>query len=304
MMKAVIDIGSNSIKMRIALTASGKIRVIRDETEVTKLARGMSTTGLLDGANMERSCRTVCRMVKTAQRLGAEIFIAGTMALRYAGNSAEFVKMVRSSCGHDVHILTGGEEAKYSWLGAVDGLNVTGEAVMFDTGGGSTEFVSGNEAGIMRSVSVPVGAVNLTEKFFADGSGTVRNSVCKEAVKYVEALFTDSGITSFTSGKCRVIAVGGGVVAMSGVKNACENFVPSRLHATVLTRRDIVRQINLYSSLTLKERGNIIGLPPSRAEVILASACIVLGAVEILGAESLTVSINGLRQGLLIEAGC
>lgn len=305
MIKAVIDIGSNSIKMRIARITSGHVQVIRDETEVVRLARGMSSTGLLAAESMTLSCATVCRMVKAARKLGAEIFIAGTMALRSAENSAEFVNMVKASCGLDVNILTGEQEARYSWLGAVDGLRACAggeeEMTVFDTGGGSTEFVAGHGREIVRSVSVPVGAVNLTEKFFADGSMPVRKSVVDDAVNYVKELFALNDIRSFAPHHRRVIAVGGGVVAMSGVKNACENFVPSRLHGTELTRRDIVRQIHLYSSLTLHERQNIIGLPPSRADVILASACIVLSAVEILGAESIVVSINGLRQGLLLS---
>ena len=301
MIKAVIDIGSNSIKMRVASISAGAVHVIRDETEVVRLGRGMSSTGLLSPESMKLSCGAVVRMVSRARKIGAEIFIAGTMALRTAENSADFVRMVKDSCGLDVHILTGTEEARYSWLGAVDGFSISGNAVMFDTGGGSTEFVSGHGREILRSVSVPVGAVNLSEKFFADGSNPVPKSACDEAVKYVEGLFSENDIASFTAGKSEVIAVGGGVVAMSGVKNACENFVPSRLHGSTITRNDVRRQIRLYSSLTLSERENIIGLPKSRADVILGSACIVFAAMRILKAEKCTVSINGLRHGILLS---
>lgn len=303
MIRAVIDIGSNSIKMRIARIDGVRVSVIRDETEVVRLGRGMSSTGLLSQESMRLSCETVAKMVRRARSIGAEIFIAGTMALRTAANSRDFIKMVKDSCGLDVHVLTGEEEARYSWRGAVDGFNIEGEAVMFDTGGGSTEFVAGFFPDDMRSVvSVPIGAVNLSERFFSSNNSTVSKALCDEAVNYVAGLFAENHIDSFSQrGKSNVIAVGGGVVAMSGVKNACENFIPSRLHGSVLTKGDVVRQIRLYSSLTLSERENIIGLPKSRADVILGSACIVFTAMTVLQADSCTVSINGLRHGLLLS---
>ncbi|MBQ6001712.1 MAG: hypothetical protein IJL18_02540 [Synergistaceae bacterium] len=304
MIRAVIDVGSNSIKMRVADVSKGRVRVIRDETEVVKLGRGMSSTGLLSEERMKLSCSTVSRMARKARHLGAEIFIAGTMALRTAQNSSTFVGMVKSETGLDVHILSGNEEAKYSWLGASEGFRITGDAVMFDTGGGSTEFVAGSGREVKRSVSVPIGAVNLTERFFPDTNNPVKKSACDEAVKYLQCLFTENDIESFRPEKpdksgC-VIAVGGGVAAMSCVKCASEDFIPSKLHGTVLTLRDVTRQIRLYSSLTLSERENIIGLPKSRADVVLGSACIVFAALKILDAQSCTVSINGLRHGLLV----
>lgn len=300
MIRAVIDVGSNSIKIRIAVIESGRVNVIRDETEVVRLGRGMSSTGLLSEESMKLSCDTVSRMVRKARHLGAKIIIAGTMALRTASNAGDFVRMVKDSCGLDVHVLTGEEEAKYSWRGAVDGFKISGDAMMFDTGGGSTEFVTGVGHEMTRAVSVPVGAVNLSERFFSSG-GTVSKPECDDAVRYVAGLFEDNGIAGFKGGKSEVIAVGGGVVAMSGVKNACENFVPSKLHGSILTQKDVMRQIRLYSSLTLRERENIIGLPKSRADVILGSACIVLEAMRILDAEACRVSINGLRHGLLLS---
>ncbi|MBQ4431774.1 MAG: Ppx/GppA family phosphatase [Synergistaceae bacterium] len=300
MVKAVIDIGSNSIKMRIARVESGRVHVIRDETEVVRLGRGMSSTGLLSKESMILSCAAVSRMVRKASHCGAEIFIAGTMALRTARNASDFVNMVRESCGHEVHIFSGNDEARYSWLGAVDGLGLDGNAVMFDTGGGSTEFVAGTGGEMKRAVSVPVGAVNLSERFFPAVNEPVRKSACDEAISFVRNMLLDGGIDAFKSSEFQVIGVGGGVVAMAGVKNACENFVPSRLHGSILTQKDIVRQIRLYSSLTLKERENIIGLPKSRADVILGSACIVFAALRLLNAPSCIVSINGLRHGLLL----
>ena len=301
MLRAIIDIGSNSIKMRIAAVTNGHIRVIRDETEVVRLGRGMSESGVLSPESMKVSCDAVCRMTHRASLMGAEIFAVGTMALRTAKNSGEFVRMVKDSCGQEIHVLSGEEEAKYSWLGAVDGLGIDGNAVMFDSGGGSTEFVMGSECGIRRVVSVPIGAVNLSERFFCVYDSPIKKSACDNAVSYVKNILSENHIEDFSTDTQTVIAVGGGAVTMASVKHACETFTPSKLHGSILTQRDIVRQIRMYAALTLKERENVIGLPASRADVILGSACIIFTALRILNARSCIVSINGLRHGLLIR---
>ena len=303
MIKAVIDIGSNSIKMRVARVGNGKIFIIRDETEVVRLGRGMSETGFLSEQSMKISCGSVLRMVKIANRFHAKIFIAGTMALRTAKNSDIFIKMIKDATGLDVNIFSGEDEAKYSWLGAVDGFNFNEDVIMFDSGGGSTEFVSGSQNSVNKIVSVPVGAVNLSELFFNVNDKPIKKSFCDKAFEHVKKLFLENHIEEFisTSKNYKIIGVGGGVVTMASVKFACENFVPSKLHGSILTMRDITTQINMYSSLTLSERQNIIGLPSSRADIILGSACIIFSALKILNSNSCIVSINGLRHGLLLN---
>ena len=301
MIKAVIDIGSNSIKMRAAFVNNNHVRVIRDETEVVRLGRGMNSSGMLSLESMKASCETVKRMTRRAEHMGAKIFIAGTMALRSAKNSDEFIEMVKNATGRLINVLSGEQEAKYSWIGAVEGLNIDGDAVMFDSGGGSTEFVLGNGMDIKKIISVPIGAVNLSEHFFYEHDKPIKHSVCENAVNFVKQELIKHNINEFIPSSKNVIGVGGGAVTMSSVKHACENFMPSKLHGSILTKRDIVRQINLYASLTLSERENVIGLPASRADVILGSACIIFGALEILRADCCVVSINGLRHGLLIS---
>jgi len=298
MIRTVIDIGSNSIKIRTAKILNNKISILHDETEVVRLSRGMSSTGLLSPESMQTACNTVKRMLLNAK---GDIYVAGTMALRTAKNADEFIRLVKDTCGVEIHVLSGTDEAKYSWLGAVDGFDLPGNTVMFDTGGGSTEFVSGNTAGgVKKVISVPVGAVNVSEKFFNQHDKPFRKSSCDKALDFVKNIFSEYDIASFSRNNNNVIAVGGGVAAMSSVKNACENFMPSRLHGSILTLGDIRLQIRIYASLTLSERENIIGLPVSRADVILGSACIVYEALKALKSDKCMVSINGLRHGLLL----
>ena len=304
MIKAIIDIGSNSIKMRVARTQNHKFfKVIRDETEVVRLGRGMSESGFLSEASMKISCEAVTRMVHAAEKLNAEIFIVGTMALRTAANAEVFTKMIKDSTGFDVHVFSGEDEAKYSWLGAVDGFNIEGDVMMFDSGGGSTEFVLGRDGKVNKITSVPIGAVNLSEKFFNIYDSPIKKSFCDEAVEYAKNLLFENKINEFISNEnnVQIIGVGGGIVTMAGVKFACESFMPSKLHGSILNIRDVNTQIKMYASLNLKERQNVIGLPASRADIILGSASIVKAVFEIFQAKSCIVSINGLRHGLLLS---
>ncbi|MBQ9565136.1 MAG: Ppx/GppA family phosphatase [Synergistaceae bacterium] len=297
---AAIDIGSNSIKLRVARREGNRVAVLWDTTEICHLGRGF-VDGCIPEETLCNAAHVVIGMVRCARDLGAErIRLVGTMALRVARNAGDFLNRIRIGTGLDVQIISGMEEARYSWKGAVAGLVSgvpdKGELVMFDTGGGSTEFVFGSNA---TSVSVPVGAVTLTERFFGDGP--VRQSVVDTAVEHIKGMLNEYGIARRGSGSLTVVGLGGGVVAMASVKRGQEAFIPVELHGTTLTRRDLRQQIRLYSLLTLEERRNVVGLPSSRADVILGSACIVLCALAALDAPACTLSINGLRHGVLLE---
>ena len=298
---AAIDIDSNSIKLRVARRDDGgKVSVLWDTTEICHLGRGF-VDGCIPEETLSNAARVVTSMVGCAKELGAEkIRMVGTMALRVARNAGDFLSRIHDATGLDVHIISGEEEARYSWKGAVAGLHGESEPlVMFDTGGGSTEFVFGNGDDISKIQSVPVGAVTLTERFFS--GGPIPQSVVDAAMEHIGGLLREYGIEQNEGEKAAVVGLGGGVVAMASVKRAKEPFIPIELHGMKLTQRDMKQQIRLYSLLTLEERRNVIGLPPSRADVILGSACIVLCALEALSVPSCRLSINGLRHGVLME---
>ena len=296
--KSIIDIGSNSIKMRSGFHDGKKINVIHDETEVVRLGHEVSKTGYLNKNNMLNALKVLSRMINTAKNFNSEIFIFGTMALRTAKNSGEFLKLIYDSTGYEIKILSGHEEAKYSYLGAIDGIKHDENTLIFDTGGGSTELVN-----LKNIISVPVGAVILTERFFYDNNKPVDENLLNNACEFVRNILNDNNgnnINNFvTSGN--IIGVGGGVVAMASVKTGCEIFNPIKLQGIELNIKDIIKQVKLYSSLNLNDRQKIVGLPPSRADVILGSACIVLELMKILKSEKFNVSINGLRHGILLS---
>ena len=297
--RSVIDIGSNSIKLRIARCLAGRIEVLLDTTEVVRLGR-RTADGRLRREAIRNGARVVEEMVRRSREMGAEPCLVGTMALRVAENAQDFLREILGRTGLEVRILSGEEEARLAWRGALDGSD-GGSFAVFDTGGGSTEFVFGaSPGGATRSESVAVGAVSLTERFFAADPPAPES--LDLALRYVRDLLLCSKIEwADPSRPPSVIGLGGGVVAMASVKLGLPGFAPLRLNGMELTRGDVEGQMRRYAAATLEERRRIRGLPASRADLVLASSCIVLCALEALGAGSFTVSINGLRHGLLVQ---
>ena len=296
--KAVIDIGSNSIKLRVACKEENKLRTVLDTTEVVRLGQGLGK-GVIDEKTMKHGVEVIRRLTRLAGEKGARPRLVGTMALRTAANAGEFVRMVREQTGILVDILSGEEEARLAWLGATTALGLTGcDTAVFDTGGGSTEFIFGHGTRITRSFSMPLGAVRLTEDFL------VSDPVCPESLCSAKEHIRD--VLTYAPGlgnKCPpfVIGLGGGVAAMASVKLALPAFSPEAVNGTFLTKDDIDVQVALYASSTAAARMEITGLPPKRADIILASACIVQCILEVMGIDTFRVSINGLRHGLLLE---
>ena len=170
MKKAIIDIGTNSVKLIIGERSHGDaIKIILDVNVITKLGEGMRKDGRLSEAAMARTAQAVVKFADFARSQGAEeVVCVGTMALRTAENAGDFIETVRAAGGPEVRVLSGEEEAALSSravLNSIDGAS-RGEVLIFDTGGGSTEFVRAAGGEIERAFSVPVGAVTLTDENF------------------------------------------------------------------------------------------------------------------------------------------
>jgi exopolyphosphatase/guanosine-5'-triphosphate,3'-diphosphate pyrophosphatase len=310
--KAVIDIGSNSIKLRVVRRKSrkkGGLETLVDRTELVRMGRGLDS-GMLDESAMRLGVDVVRRMAGLAEALGAKPRLVGTMALRAARNAEDFVRWVREQTGMTVEILSEEKEAYLAWLGAVRAMGSAlgpnavgvhgGVVTVLDIGGGSTEVIFSAEGRITRSGSVPVGTVRLTEKFFT--ADPVPPGAAEAAIAHVRDAFVSSGAAVGPGeSDAFVIGLGGGMLALASVKQKFPSFVPAKLHGTLLTRADVAVQRELYASMPLAERMKIAGLPPRRADIALAAACIAQCALDALRADSFRVSINGLRHGLLME---
>jgi exopolyphosphatase/guanosine-5'-triphosphate,3'-diphosphate pyrophosphatase len=168
--------------------------------------------------------------------------------------------------------------------------------VVFDTGGGSSQFTFGRGKQVDERFSVDVGAVRYTERF------GLAKAVTPQVIREVlTTLAVDLDRLGGRPNPKALIGMGGAVTNITAVKHGLATYAPDVVQGTVLHRNEIDRQIQLYASRDAAGRRSIVGLQPKRAEVILAGACVIRSIMEKLGQESLTVSDRGLRHGVLIE---
>jgi len=299
MLKGIIDVGSNSIKFFLGrLGPEGTVETVIDENDIASLGEGLRETGNLIPQAMKRNSETVARFAEKARAEGAdEIVCVGTMALRNAKNTPDFVKLVKETANVDLQVITGEEEARLSYLAVLSGLGlIDGKLAIFDTGGGSTEFIFGKGSAMDKRFSVDMGAIRITEKHFK--ADRVSQTDVITAIAEVDSIFGDYGINGrFT----RVVGIGGAVTSMGAVKHKMAKYDPDIIQGSTLTMADIDEQIETYSSQTIEERKEIVGLQPKRAEVILAGACIIKVILGRLGVSELTISDRGLRHGLAFD---
>ena len=167
----VIDAGTNSVKYLLGERAGdGTWRELVDRSEVTRLGEGLAGSGRLGPEPMARTTEAVAAAAKEAWLQGAdEVVAVGTAGLRAATNSADFLAAVSRRCGIELEVISGEEEARLSYLAATSDLGtVEGSLLVFETGGGSTQFSFGSGARIDDRFSVEVGAVRYTERFELD----------------------------------------------------------------------------------------------------------------------------------------
>ena len=296
---AVIDVGTNSVKFHIGeRRADGTWQTIVDRAEVTRLGEGLEESGRLNPEPIERTIEAIVGMSGEANRNGvAAIAAVGTAGLRIASNSAEFIDGLQARCGIRVEVISGEDEGRLAYLAVKSELGLTqGSLVVFDTGGGSSQFTFGHGEHVDERFSLNVGAARFTEQFGLDG--VVSEDVLAVAL---DAISADLARLDARPAPDALVGMGGALTNITAVKHKLATYDPDIVQGTILDRAEIDRQIELYRTHPKEERRQIVGLQPKRAEVILAGACIVRTVMSKLGCESLTVSDRGLRHGLLAE---
>ena len=296
---AVIDVGTNSVKFHVGeRAADGSWRRVIDRAELTRLGEGIEATGEIGPEALDRTADAIAAMVDEAKQAGARAIAAvGTAGLRIATNSDAVVAEIQRRAGVAVEVVSGEEESRLAYLAVKQGIGLAqGSLVVFDTGGGSSQFTFGSGDGVDERFSVDVGAVRYTERFGLDGA--VSPDVLGEALAAISA---DLARLDGRPHPDALVGMGGAITNMAAVRHSMATYDPDVVQGTVLDRDEIDRQIELYRSRDAEARREIVGLQPKRADVILAGACIVRTVMDKLGADSLTVSDRGLRHGVLAE---
>jgi exopolyphosphatase/guanosine-5'-triphosphate,3'-diphosphate pyrophosphatase len=247
---------------------------------------------------MERTVSAIAGMVSQAREADvAAVAAVGTMGMRTAHNSQQFIDMVEQRCGVRIEIIPGTEEGRLAYLAVKAGLGLAeGALAIFDTGGGSTQFTFGSGSKVDEQFSLNIGAVRFTEKYGL--AGAISPDQLKVAQDAIASEFTRIDRRPSPDG---LVGMGGAITNIAAVKHQMAKYDPDVIQGSTIERSEVERQIEMYRSKTIDERRAIVGLQPKRADVILAGTCIVKIVMDKLGKDKLSVSDRGLRHGLLID---
>lgn len=295
--RAAIDIGSNTLLLLVR-DAAGE--TIHDEAVVVGLGRGLGERGLFRPERMESALEVLRRYVATAASLGvpaAEIRAAATSAARRALNAGTFLQRIHDELGVTVNIVSGVEEARLTWLGALDGLALPlGSVAVVDLGGGSTEVVSGEGERIALQTSLELGTIRLTEAWFGERIERYDPRALSRLRAHCEQTCTALGPARHPR---NVVAVAGTATTLGAMTLGLSTWDRAAVHGSRLTRADLRSWIDRLLDSTPAQRRSWAAVSPERADLLLAGACVLEAVLTALQRESLIISDGGLRHGLL-----
>ena len=304
---AAIDIGTISVRLLVADLQSGRPEQVFREAEVTRLGEGLRPGARLGEAAALRTKAAVAGYVQEARRLGANrIFLAGTSATREAADGAEFMRALGADHRAVAAVLSGEEEAGLAYTGA--SLDVNGDFVVLDVGGGSTELIRRAVKGGVEAISLDLGASRATERWIAFDPPAPRElaAVHKEAVAALESLRprfgAGTGRMVGVAGTGRLVGVAGTVTTLACLDAGLQVYASEAIHLRTLSLESVDRLVARLAGMTVAERAALPCVQVGRAPVIVGGAVIVKAAMETLGYEELTVSERDLLDGLVLAA--
>ena len=296
---AAIDIGSNSCRLKIATVQAHRLKTLHEDREVTRLGEGVFSSGFLTPESMADTVRVLRRFHRSTQQIVTDtVRVVATSALRDARNSQAFIEWVRSATGWRVEIVSGVEEARLIHLGLVSGPRVDrSPTLMMDLGGGSCELTISQGGHIRDAVSLPLGAVRLSNEFLRHDPPRkgelkrLRGFVTREVNRIVDRIAT---------AKIRnVIATSGTAAALAAVASHLRRGSDRR--RSVVSRAEMSRISKRLARLPITERRKIEGIGPRRAEIIVAGATVYHELLERLHLKGFRYSPLGLRDGILAQ---
>jgi exopolyphosphatase/guanosine-5'-triphosphate,3'-diphosphate pyrophosphatase len=298
---ATIDIGTNTALLLIADLdfASQTIHTIYNHQEIIRLGKGVDKDRRINAEAIERllNCLKFYRTL-IAQHGDMLIRAVATSAVRDALNRDDILRLVQSHVGIEIELLSGDAEAELTFQGAITGWqNLLEPFLVIDIGGGSTELILGDSHGISEKVSLNIGSVRLTERFFH------AQPPCAESFAQAHSFLIDvfsNELSRFISGRESVIGVAGTIVTLAAQAQGLKKFENEKLHGYALAYPSVESQLHFFKTHSLDE---IIaaGVEPGRADVITAGTLILWTFMRIFGAKQITVSTQGLRYGVAMR---
>ena len=294
---AVIDIGSNSGRVVIVQPETGgHLEIIDEQSVPLRLALEVSRSGEFSPAAIEWTLHALRDFTAVARGAGAVRTVAvATAAVRRAANGETFVQRLRDELHLDVTLIDAQDEARLAFLGAVYGLPVD-DGFFVDIGGGSLQIVHFENRQPLGAWSIPVGALLLAERFLTSDPPT--SDERKAAADYVKQALAEAGVPVLDSTAQILIGTGGTIRNLAKIDRRRRTYPIARLHGYRLQRRNLRRIVASLATQPLIDRAQTPGLNPTRSDSIVAGGITLDSVMRYLHADALTVSGQGLREGI------
>lgn len=303
---AVIDIGSNSIKLLVARRGKdGGVEALAVRSLDARIGAGIGAAQpLLSAEGMERGLEAIRTLLaEAAPHQPDRTVLLATSAVRDARNGPEFRAQALAATGHTIRILGGEEEAAYIGRGLTTdaSLRELRDFYVFDLGGGSLECLAFRARRIEQAVSLRLGCVRLTERFVADPREPLSNAAIAAIGQHTRAVFQEAGFRfSLPSG---AIAVGtGGTVTTARAVLAAHRQLSFEATPALVSAADLRELRDGLGRLPLAQRRQVPGLPPARADIFPTAVTTLLATAELGGFDGFVNSVRNLRYGVADEA--
>jgi len=311
---AALDLGTNNCRLLIATPTAGGFRVVEAFSRIVRLGEGLSQSGRLSDAAMERALAALrISAEKVRRRRVVRLRAIATQACRIAENGQGFLDRVAAETGLRLQIISPQEEARLSVAGCLNLLDRTAEAALVvDVGGGSTELSwvdlkaapPSGPPPVRAWLSIPIGVVTLAERFpegEAATEGWFREMV--EAVKAEIAAFrrAESLRPIFEADRAHLIGTSGAITSLAGLHLKLPRYDRSRVDGIWMTRDECDAAAGRLLALNARERAGEPCIGPDRADLVLAGAAILQAVQELWPCSRVRVADRGLREGILIS---
>jgi exopolyphosphatase/guanosine-5'-triphosphate,3'-diphosphate pyrophosphatase len=295
----IIDLGSNTTRLVvIGYTPHHSFKLLDEVRETVRLAEGIGEDGQLQPGPMQRGVVAMKMFHSFCKSTGVtRIVPVATSAVRDATNQAEFLTRVVRESGLKLRVLSTEEEGYYGYLGAINALGLS-DGFLIDIGGGSAEVTAIRGRGFVRSFSRPAGVVRFSERYVR--SDPISNRDFKALQEAAAATFTEVGWFRDTSGTT-LAGIGGTIRTLAEIDQKTRGYPLDRVHGHSFSRARLDETIDMLRGMTLRQREEVPGLSRDRADLILAGAVILQQLMEIGRFAEITVSGQGLREGLFYE---
>lgn len=296
---AAIDIGTNTVLLLVAeRAANGELVAVEERATITRLGQGVDKTRRLAPEAIARTNAALDDYAAVIKATGAtRVDVVGTSAMRDAGGGEEVRAHVKAKLGVEARTISGDEEAKLTFAGALSGIDAVKAGThvrVFDIGGGSTEVVHGARgAGPSYAHSYDVGSVRLTERHVTHDPPTADEI----AAVHASARAAFASVPAFAS-DVPPVGIAGTMTTLAAISLKMESYDAARVHGLTIATSELARVADELAKVPLAERSKLPGLEPKRADVIVAGSHIALAYLEHVGAREVTISDRGVRWGL------